>query len=49
MNGMNERNHGVADNIVEKLRHDDPNITLQEAVDKAAWARNTLINNQRGF
>jgi len=49
MNGMNERNHGVPDNIVEKLRHDDPNITLQEAVDKAAWARNTLINNQRGF
>jgi len=33
MNGMNERNHGVADKIVEKLRHDDPNMTLQDAVD----------------
>jgi transposase InsO family protein len=49
MNGMNERNHGVADKIVEKLRHDDPDMTLQDAVDKASWAKNTLINNQRGF
>ena len=34
---------------MEKLRHDDPNMTLQDAVDKAAWAKNSLINNQRGF
>ena len=49
MNGMNERNHAIADKIVEKLRHEDPNMTMQQAVDKAAWAKNTLINTQRGF
>jgi len=49
MNGLNERNHGVADIIVEKLRRDSPTITLQAAVDQASWARNSQINAERGF
>jgi len=49
MNGMNERNHAIADNIVQKLKHEDPSLTMQQAVDKAAWAKNSLISNQRGF
>ena len=49
MNGLNERNHGVADIIVEKLCRESPSITLQAAVDQASWARNSLINAERGF
>jgi len=48
-NGLNERNHGVADLMVEKYMRDHPNKTMQEAVNKSAWARNSLINAQRGF
>jgi len=48
-NGLNERNHGLADIIVEKLRRESPNMSLQEAVDQAAWARNAQINELRGF
>jgi transposase InsO family protein len=48
-NGLNERNHGVTDLMVEKYMRDHPNRTMQEAVYKSAWARNSLINAQRGF
>jgi transposase InsO family protein len=48
-NGLNERNHGLADIIVEKLRRECPKMSLQEAVDQAAWGRNAQINEQRGF
>jgi hypothetical protein len=48
-NGMNERNHGVADLMVTKFQHENPKLSLQEAVDHAAWAKNSLINAERGF
>jgi hypothetical protein len=48
-NGLNERNHGVTDLMIEKIRRDEPNLTMQQAVYKATWARNSLINAQRGF
>jgi len=47
-NGLNERNHGVADVVIEKLLRENPNLTMQEAVNKAAWSRNSLIN-KTGF
>jgi len=49
MNGLNERNHGVVDLMVEKIRRDEPRMSMQEAVNQAAWAQNTIINHQRGF
>jgi transposase InsO family protein len=49
MNGLNERNHGVVDLMVEKIRRDEPKMSMQDAVNQAAWAQNTLINHQRGF
>jgi len=48
-NGLNERNHGLADIIVEKLRQECPEMSLQDAVDQAAWGRNAQINELRGF
>ncbi len=38
-NGVNERNHGVTDIMVEKYRREDPNLTLQDAINKAAFAK----------
>ena len=48
-NGLNVRNHGLADLMVEKLLRENPTWGRQRAVNKAAWARNSLINAQRGF
>jgi len=48
-NGLNERNHGVTDLMVEKILRDNPTWGMQEAVNKAAWSRNSIINAQRGF
>jgi len=48
-NGMNERNHGIADLMVTKFCQENPKVSLQEAVDHAAWAKNSLINAERGF
>jgi len=48
-NGVNERNHGVTDIMVEKYRREDPNLTLQDAINKAAFAKNSLIHSQTGF
>ncbi len=35
-NGLNERNHGVADVVIEKILREDPTLTMQEAVNKSA-------------
>jgi len=48
-NGLNERNHGVADIMVEKILRESPKMKMQEAVDQATWARNSLIIPQLGF
>ena len=43
-NGLNERNHGVCDVIVKKAMDTDKTLTLQEAVNIAAWSHNTNVN-----
>ena len=43
-NGLNERNHYLADFTVRKVRETDKKITLQKAVDMAAWTHNTNTN-----
>ena len=43
-NGLNERNHYSADLTVRKVRETDKKITLQKAVDMAAWTHNTNTN-----
>jgi len=35
-NGVNERNHGTADILVTRIMMNDPTLTLQQAVNKAA-------------
>ena len=47
-NGIVERNHATADCIVEKIIHDNPNMNIQDAIDKAAFAKNSDINHS-GF
>ena len=44
-NGLNERNHGLADIVVTSLMEDDPNLKMQEAVNHAAFVRNSSIND----
>ena len=44
-NGLNERNHGLADIVVASLMADDPKLTMQEAVNHAAFVRNSKIND----
>jgi len=48
-NGLNERNHGLVDIMVEKIRRDYPDWTMQEAVNEAAWAKNCMIQQTGGF
>jgi hypothetical protein len=48
-NGTNERNHATADIIVRKYMMDNPEISLQDAVDRAAWAKNSIITSPQGF
>ena len=43
-NGLNERNHGVCDVIIKKAMQTDRTLTLQEAVNIAAWSHNTNVN-----
>ena len=38
-------NHGLADVVVTSLREDDPKMTMQEAVNQAAFVRNSTIND----
>ena len=40
-NGLNERNHYSCDIVVNKAMSEDKKLTLQQAVDKAAWTHNT--------
>ena len=44
-NGLNERNHGLADIVVTSLLEDNPKWTMQEAVNQAAFVRNSTINS----
>ena len=39
-----EQNDYSADNIVNKILEEDKKISLQRAVDMAAWTHNTNIN-----
>jgi hypothetical protein len=48
-NGVNERNHATADIMVKRFMLEDPNMSLQEAVDKASWAKNSIITSPQGF
>ncbi len=48
-NGVNERNHGSADVIVTKFCEENPKMSLQEAVHRAAYARNCDVSATRGF
>ena len=43
-NGINERNHGICDIIVKKALEHDKSLSLQEAVNIAAWSHNTNVN-----
>jgi hypothetical protein len=47
-NGLVERHHATADIIYEKLMKDDPDMKPQEAINHAAFAKNT-DTNQTGF
>ena len=44
-NGLNERNHGLADIVVTALMEDDPKLTMQEAVNQAAFVKNSKITD----
>ena len=46
-NGVVERHHASADIIVEKLMKENPSMHPQEAIDHAAFARNSEINKTR--
>ena len=46
-NGIVERNHATADVIFKKLILDDPKRDFQEAVNFAAFAKNSEVNKTR--
>jgi len=48
-NGVNERNHGAADIMISKFRAENLKMSLQEAVNWAAFARNCQVSATRGF
>ena len=41
---MNERNHYIADIVVKKIMEVDKKISLEQAVEMAAWTPNTNVN-----
>ena len=43
-NGINERNHAVADIIMGKVKEGDKSLTDQQAVNIASWSHNTNVN-----
>jgi len=47
-NGGNERNHATVDRTISKLREDDPNMKLQDAVDLACFWKNAEVR-KTGF
>ena len=46
-NGVVERHHASADIIVEKLMKENPGMPPQDAIDHAAFARNSEVNQSR--
>ena len=44
LNRINERNHYSCDVINSKIIAEDKKISLQEAVNMAAWTHNTKVN-----
>ena len=46
-NGIVERHHATADIIYEKMILENPNMSPPEAVNYAAFAKNSEINNTR--
>ena len=46
-NGCVERNHATADIIYQKLMDEDPNMSNQDAIDKAAFAKNSEVNSTK--
>ena len=47
-NGLNERNHHTVDIMLEKIMDADKNIRFEDALAKAVYAKNTMLNVQ-GF
>ena len=43
-NGVNERNHSVVDNMMRRMRMEDPSLTAEVALTWALVAKNTLQN-----
>ena len=43
-NGLNERNHHTVDLMLEKILDADKNIKFEDALAKAVYAKNTMIN-----
>ena len=43
-NGTNERNHAIVDNMIAKMRMQDPNMPASVALTWALMAKNTLQN-----
>jgi len=48
-NGVNERNNGSADIMITKYQAENPKMSLQEAVHRAAYARNCEVSATRGL
>ena len=46
-NGIVERHHATADIVFEKLRLDNPSMSPQEAVNHAAFSKNSEINRSK--
>ena len=44
-NGIVERNHATADVILEKILHENPKMNVQEAINKAAFSKNSEVNH----
>jgi len=40
----NERNHSLADRIVERARATNPELTMRGAMDMASWVHNKNLN-----
>ena len=43
-NGLNERNHHTVDLMVEKIMDSDKSISFEDALSKAVYAKNTMLN-----
>ena len=43
-NGLNERNHHTVDLMMEKIMEEDEDISFEDALAKAVYAKNTMLN-----